>query len=144
MKLFVDTATQFELNEYLLKPLQQPPSSSMIGFATRTPRGELAGIVGFDYHRHCDITGYMRGVRRVWASEKLFEIAFSFVYNHLKVKRITAGIRSNNTASIHLCGRLGFRKEGLLRNYFSDGDDLLLMGLLRNECKYLKQNGTLS
>lgn len=143
MRLFVDVATQFELNEFLLKPLQQPPSSAMVGFCTRTAKGELAGIVGFDFHRHCDITGYIRGVRRVWATEKLFEISFNFVYNHLKVERITAGIRSNNTASIHLCGRLGFRKEGILRNYFKNGEDLLLMGLLRKECKYLK-NGTLS
>lgn len=84
----------------------------------------------------------MRAIRRVWACEKLFEISLNFVYNTLQVNRLTAGVYCWNEPSLKVLRRLGFRKEGVLREY-KGKDDLIIMGMLRRECKYLK-NGTLS
>lgn len=142
MKLFVDIATKWELHNLLLKPLDQPPLNDIVGFCTRTERGEVAGIIGFYGHRHGNIEGHMRGIRRIWASEKLFEISLDFVYNALQVNRITAGVYSWNEPSLKVLRRLGFRKEGVLREY-KNGDDLIIMGMLRRECRYIN-NGTLT
>lgn len=136
MKLFVDSATIWELNYLLLKPLELPPSRSIFGFCSRTERGEVAGIVGFDGLRDGHIDAHMRGIRRIWAIENLFAFSLDFVYNKLNVNRISAGIYSWNEPSLRVVRRLGFRKEGLLREY-KNGNDLIIMGMLRRECKYL-------
>lgn len=141
MKLFVDNATLWELNNLLLKPLELPPSSSIFGFCTRTERGEVAGIVGFDGLRHGTIDAHMRGVRRVWASEELFELSLNFVYNKLQVNRITACVYGWNEPSLKVVRRLGFRKEGVMRE-FKNKEDVVVLGMLRRECKYLNnKNG---
>ncbi len=61
-----------------------------------------------------------------------------FAFNKLELNRIEAQIYSEHIASIKLYTKLGFKKEGLLRqNFLIDGafKDSIMFSLLKNEFK---------
>lgn len=58
-------------------------------------------------------------------------------YCFLRVKRVTARTCVTNTAAIKTLQALGFRQEGIMREYFPDGD-AVVFGLLRSEQKLIK------
>lgn len=55
-----------------------------------------------------------------------------------KVRHIGCLIETSNTRSIRLCSHMGFIPEGRLREAAVNGEDVILMGMLRNECRWLK------
>jgi RimJ/RimL family protein N-acetyltransferase len=55
----------------------------------------------------------------------------------LKVPRMTATISATNENSMLLAERHGWVKEGVKRKAGPNGDDIVIWGLLRDECKFL-------
>lgn len=56
-----------------------------------------------------------------------------FRYCFARVKRVTARTSVRNTRTIYMLGVLGFKREGLLREWFRDGSDGVLFSLLKKE-----------
>ena len=56
-----------------------------------------------------------------------------FRYCFARVRRVTARTSVKNTRTVYMLGVLGFKREGLLREWFRDGSDGVLFGLLKNE-----------
>ena len=72
----------------------------------------------------------------LWCTHELLNNCFSFAFNGLKCRRITVLVAVSNAKSLKLVNHLGFKEEGLVR--MGEGeDDLILLGLLREECRYL-------
>ena len=71
-----------------------------------------------------------------WLSRSFFKASFELPFRVLEVPRITGLIRAENLKAQRFVTRLGFQYEGRMRKAFSDGQDLVLYGLLREE--YLK------
>jgi ribosomal-protein-alanine N-acetyltransferase len=101
----------------------------------------LVGTCGYHKwdkrHRRAEI-GYDLGPRS-WGqgimSEALAEV-FRYGFEQMGLNRIDALVYPQNTRSVRLLAKLGFRKEGLLREYFRLGDeyyDHLLFSLLGND-----------
>lgn len=42
-------------------------------------------------------------------------------------------VASDNERSVSLIERLGFKREGSLRNFYDDGADLMIYGMLKSE-----------
>lgn len=53
------------------------------------------------------------------------------------VRHITCAIEASNTTSVRLCSHLGFTLEGRMRESAVNGEDVIVMGMLRRECKWL-------
>jgi [ribosomal protein S5]-alanine N-acetyltransferase len=65
-------------------------------------------------------------------------------FEDLKLHRIEADVDPRNTASLRLLERLGFRREGHLRErYFKDGEiqDSVMFGLLRSDDRPDRSSG---
>ena len=58
-----------------------------------------------------------------------------FRYCFARVNRVTARTSVNNLRTIHVLQALGFRREGVLREWFIDGSDAVVFGLLKSEQK---------
>ena len=71
-----------------------------------------------------------------WLSRGFFNASFELPFRVLEVPRVTGLIRADNHNAQRIVSRLGFQYEGRMRKAFSDGQDLVLYGLLREE--YLK------
>lgn len=56
-----------------------------------------------------------------------------FRYCFDRVHRVTARTSIKNTRTIYMLGVLGFHREGLLREWFRDGTDAVVFGLLKSE-----------
>ena len=63
-------------------------------------------------------------------------LALAFAFRELNLHRITATVFSYNQASLRMCEKLGFTREGVFREFLErDGQrhDMILLGLLRRE-----------
>lgn len=74
-----------------------------------------------------------------WASRGFIRAVFDYPFKQLGLNRCGVLIAESNVASIRLAVKLGFEMEGIARQYF-DGEDAYLLGLLRSDCKWIKEN----
>ena len=70
-------------------------------------------------------------------NRKFIRSIFQYPFNELGCNRITCMIETNNVKSIKLCSRLGFEREGELRQASINGNNLYIYGMLRTECRWL-------
>ena len=114
----------------------------MIHWLVADRRGDVAigscTLFRFDArHRSAEVGYALRSDRwgRGLAAEAV-ALALDWGFRTLSLQRIEAGIDPRNDASRRLLERLGFRREGLLRERFFDGDaagDSEFFGLLAQE-----------
>lgn len=65
---------------------------------------------------------------------------FAIFYNpfvNWGCRHIGSMIEESNVKSINLCTRMGFSQEGRLRESAVNGEDVIAMGLLKRECRFL-------
>jgi RimJ/RimL family protein N-acetyltransferase len=89
----------------------------------RQPRAEIGYILGSEYWGK----GYMQEALRALVR---------FAFDELKLRRIEADVDPRNAASVRSLDRLGFKREGLLRerwNVAGEIQDTAFFGLLAHE-----------
>lgn len=104
-----------------------------IGLANRLG-GLIAGAIyenftQIDIRMHVVIEG---GINRHWLGE-----IFRYPFLGLGVRRVTGLVPARNVAAQRLDEHVGFKLEGRMRSMLPDGDDLLIYGLLKEECRFL-------
>lgn len=98
--------------------------------------GELiAGLVYFCY-RHPNIEMAIASTSPYWANRFTLYHIFYYPLVFLNCQRVTVMVDSTNQKSISLVERLGFVREGLLRQARPDCD-VLVYGMLKTECRWL-------
>jgi hypothetical protein len=70
-------------------------------------------------------------------SKKFYWMIFDYPFNQLKVRRCTVMVHIENHHAIEINKRLGFSYEATLKDYFPDGD-AIIMKMTREECKWIK------
>ena len=75
-----------------------------------------------------------------WLTRDFLHLVFKNPFENWKVRRVGSSIAASNERSKRFCEHLGFRHEGTLRAAAPDGDDLLLYGMLKGECRFLRMN----
>lgn len=80
---------------------------------------------------------------RQWLTRPFLAAVFSYPFNQLGVRRVTARIGANNLKAKSFLVNLGFTHEGTIRKGWEPDIDLLVFGLLKEECRFLgpKYNG---
>lgn len=76
---------------------------------------------------------------RKWLNREYLRACFAYPFEQLKVRRVTGLVAASNAAALRFDLHLGFTLEGRLRNAAQDGSDLLVLGMLRHECRHLKE-----
>lgn len=103
----------------------------------------ILGVVVFSRFTtgNCEITVASRDPRFI--TKKFAYAVALYPFGQLGCRRVTAIIAVDNAKSLSLAEQLGFRIEGRLRDWFPSGDAYIL-GLLREDCKWLKDRNGLS
>lgn len=91
---------------------------------------------GFTEH-NCSMHVVSDGGRQ-WCSRGFLAAAFAYPFRQLGLSRVTAYVPAKNTAALMLDLRLGFKPEGRMVEAMGD-DDLIVLGMLRRECKWLPE-----
>ena len=104
--------------------------------------GKLIGTISlnqiYHYHNSCSF-GLMIGDSNYWgksASEEAISLVLDFAFDTLKLHRVTGGCYSKNLGMIFTFQRLGFKREGVMRDSLIEGDkyiDEYLWGMLSHE-----------
>lgn len=86
-------------------------------------------------NRDCWLTIYTESPR--WATKLVLKYIFTVVFVTIGAKRCSVFVSESNTKSHEMCLRLGFKDEGLLREYRDNGENCYVMGMLKQECKWI-------
>ncbi|QOZ15946.1 hypothetical protein XI02_13875 [Bradyrhizobium sp. CCBAU 21365] len=128
--VFQDTARARRIAEPALNCTFSEP---MIGLVIERDGVDVGAVILNGYTPGCniDLTGVGRGA---WT---LFVVRDIARYCFARVKRVTARTSVKNEAAIKSLSKLGFKQEGIMREFFPDGD-AVCMSLLRSEQKLIR------
>lgn len=101
-------------------------------------KGKMAaGLILNNYRKDLDVWLTIYSVSPHWCAKSTLKYIFKTCFETLNCKRVNVLVSKDNIKSLSLCERLGFVKEGLLRQYRENGQDCYFMGMLKKECKWL-------
>lgn len=83
-----------------------------------------------DMHVAASVTGR-------WLTRPFLAATFKYPFEQLGVRRVTARIGANNPKAKSFLESLGFLHEGTIRKGWEPTVDLLIYGLLKEECRFL-------
>jgi RimJ/RimL family protein N-acetyltransferase len=96
----------------------------------------LAAVV-YDNFTRINVDAHIAVAHRHAMTPEFLGAIFRYPFLQLKVARITCKVAASNAASRRLCRHFGFLEEGLCRKALPNGEDLVLFGMLKSECRWL-------
>ncbi len=100
--------------------------------------GKLVGAAGYDHFtsRSCSMHVASDSTRQ-WLTREFLVRVYAYPFIQCGFARVTSIVSVNNEKSLRFIRHLGYTEEGRMREEGDDGDDMILFGLLRRECRYL-------
>lgn len=113
-----------------------------IGLANEA--GEVVVVIGYDRFTDGDCCAHIAYEKDKGEIPPAFWTAvYAFPFIQLDLARVTSLIRTDNLPAIAFCMRQGFSLEGRIRKGDIDCD-MLLLGMLREECPFLPPPNTIT
>lgn len=103
--------------------------------------GELVAGVVFDRYTGPGGSIFMHVASdgsRAWMTRAYLSACFRYPFLQERCRRITGLVRADNATAQRFDEHLGFKREGLIRQGCTDGTDMILYGMLVNECRFLE------
>jgi RimJ/RimL family protein N-acetyltransferase len=75
---------------------------------------------------------------RHWMTPAYMAACFGYAFNQEKVNLIIGLVRADNVDAQRFDEHLGFKRNGLLPQACMDGADLIVYGMLKDECRYIR------
>lgn len=112
--------------------------SDAVAIGRTNDAGELVAVVIFDTFSptNCNVSVVSDGSRR-WFDRRYATVCMAFPFNQCKFPRITAFVSTLNVESLAFSPRFGWVQEGVMRRAGAKGEDLIIYGMLREECLWL-------
>lgn len=99
--------------------------------------GELVAVVVYNFFSGADIAMHIAAVPgRRWMTRGLLRAAFRYPFVQLEVQRVTGYVPASNAEALRLDRHLGFVEEGRMREALPGGEDVIVLGMLRRECRW--------
>lgn len=76
---------------------------------------------------------------KAWVNAHTLSQLFTYPFCVLNLRRLSGYTPAANQTAYQFALRLGFIHEGVQRRAAPDGDDLLVTGMLREECRWLRE-----
>lgn len=99
--------------------------------------GQLVAVVLFDTFSPTGCHVHIAAEGRRWFSRSAAAGIFAFPFVQCGHARVTATVPADNREACRLAAMLGFRREGVMREAGTGGEDFIVYGLLRRECRFL-------
>ncbi|MBP2564639.1 RimJ/RimL family protein N-acetyltransferase [Agrobacterium tumefaciens] len=100
----------------------------------------LHGVIVFDSFTTtgCWVSVVSDGGRK-WITRELIIKVFAYPFIQLGYPRLNSFVSVNNADAIRFNEHFGFQREGILREAGEHGEDLIVYGMLRRECRWLPE-----
>lgn len=99
----------------------------------------VGGVVYSDLRENRDVWISIFSQNKRWCNRRLLKNIFEVAFDLWKCQRINALIDCDNFLSLKLAVGVGFKIEGVMRHYRDNGKDVFVLGMLKNECKFLRK-----
>lgn len=101
--------------------------------------GELIAGVAFNMYSGPSISMHVAAEPgKRWMNRDFLYRTFAYPFIQLKCHRVTGLVRVDNLEAQRFDEHLGFKKEGVLRRAATDGTDMIVYGMLQDECRFLR------
>jgi L-amino acid N-acyltransferase YncA len=119
--------------------VQFSPDLKMIGWMSA---GELQMVVGFNLWLGSTCQGHVACLPHFrFCPRSMIEAAFRYVFDTAKREMVIVVVNSKNHRAMKMDQQLGFREFSRLPEMHEDGGDLVLMGMTREQCRFLDSGG---
>ena len=100
--------------------------------------GKIVAVVVFDNFSECDCNMHIASDgTRAWMNKSLLVSAFAYPFLQLRFNRVTGLVPAHNEAALAFDEHLGFVREGYHPKAGPDGGDLISLGMLRENCRFI-------
>ena len=96
----------------------------------------IAGIVFNEIRPRRDVWLTIYTTDKRWCNKRVLRAIFNIAFNFLECCRTSVRIDNTNTKSQRLVEGLGFKKEGVLRQFEDNGHDSFIYSMLKTECQW--------
>lgn len=97
----------------------------------------VAGVI-YNGYESANVNMHIGAIGSHWLTPEFLFAAFDYPFNELSKNRASAYIKGSNAKAHKFVRHLGFKYEGKLRRFYKDGDDQIVYGLLREQCRFLE------
>lgn len=98
----------------------------------------LGGLVFHNYEPEHSLWWTVYSNDKRWCNRRMLHAMFGLAFEHYKCRRINVLVDEDNKASLRFVQKLGFKIEGKLRRFRSADKDSYLLGMLKDECSWIK------
>ena len=100
--------------------------------------GEVAkAVVLYGDYTRFDLRMHIASVDQTWCQRGILRGCFSYPFNQLRVRRVTALVPKKNKHARRFNERLGFVHEGTHPQSMADGGAMCSYGMVREKCKWI-------
>lgn len=100
--------------------------------------GELIAGVAYNMYTEASICMHVAAVpNKRWMTRDFLWRCFAYPFLQLECNRVTGLVREDNLVAQKFDEHLGFKREGLIRKGSTDGTNIILYGMLKEECRWL-------
>lgn len=99
---------------------------------------ELYGGVLLNGYTGASINTHMAGFRQAWSNRDHLWVVFDYCFNQLGCKKVFGQIPANNQRALEVDLKLGFKIEARIQDVFPGGEDLIVVSMSREDCRWLK------
>lgn len=115
----------------------KPDPNTTVWITRLNANGSISAVVVYSDFRefNCEMSVASDG-KSTWATREFLGVCYRYPFNQMKMRRVTAVVQDDNSASLRMCRKLGHVEEARLTNWFGEHDGIV-MRMLREECKWL-------
>ena len=95
----------------------------------------IGGLIYHNIRPQHDVWWTLYTTDKRWCNKRILKFIFGLAFDYFACRRISMSADADNVACLRLALKLGFKAEGLLRQYRDNGKDCIIMGILKNEYK---------
>lgn len=99
--------------------------------------GRLVAVVVFDTFSTTGCFVHLASEGRKWMSRDFAAVAMAYPFIQCGFPRVTCIVSTNNAMSVRFTRLCGWVQEGVMRGAGNEGEDILIFGMLRRECRWL-------
>jgi RimJ/RimL family protein N-acetyltransferase len=102
--------------------------------------GELiAGVVFERYDPGVSVNIHVGAVPgKHWCTREFLRKIFVYAFMQLGCQRVNGFVDAHNTKALRFDEHVGFKREGVMKCANKAGGDVIVMGMLRSECRWIK------
>jgi RimJ/RimL family protein N-acetyltransferase len=142
MKVLAGPTMDSLVSRYLIEKIDFRPTGPFVAFAIYTNDGKfVAGLIVSNFRgSDCEIS--MAAETATWAKKGIMRYIFSYIFNKMNCIRCTCIVQKVDSSkrTRRFLEGMGFVLEGNLRLAYDGETDALVYGLLRRDCRFLREN----